>query len=104
MTEFGSSKFMEAVEFTGILSNRHRENPGMNLDWVVISTTFSMCPCTNSNYSWSDFHSWNIVVIRYCDGASFAGDAEGEDLVNFLNSELLLPILIHQTDGVSAFM
>ncbi|XP_034594424.1 pectin acetylesterase 5 isoform X2 [Setaria viridis] len=54
MTEFGSSKFMEAVEFTGILSNRHRENP--------------------------DFHNWNIVVIRYCDGASFAGDAEGEDL------------------------
>ncbi|KAG2593495.1 hypothetical protein PVAP13_5NG112114 [Panicum virgatum] len=53
MTEFGSSKLMEAVEFTGILSNRHQENP--------------------------DFHNWNIVVIRYCDGASFAGDAEGED-------------------------
>nr|CAB3475069.1 unnamed protein product [Digitaria exilis] len=53
-TEFGSSKLMEAVEFTGILSNRHQENP--------------------------DFHNWNIVVIRYCDGASFAGDAEGEDL------------------------
>ncbi|KAJ1286599.1 hypothetical protein BS78_03G364900 [Paspalum vaginatum] len=53
-TEFGSSKFMRAVEFTGILSNHHLENP--------------------------DFYDWNIVVIRYCDGASFAGDAEGEDL------------------------
>jgi len=29
MTEFGSSKLMEAVEFTGILSNRHQENPGI---------------------------------------------------------------------------
>jgi len=69
MTEFGSSKLMEAVEFTGILSNRHQENP--------------------------DFHNWNIVVIRYCDGASFAGDAEGEDQVNSLNSEYEKPILIH---------
>ncbi|GJM92224.1 hypothetical protein PR202_ga08667 [Eleusine coracana subsp. coracana] len=54
MTELGSSKFMEAVNFTRILSNRHHENP--------------------------DFYDWNIVVMRYCDGASFAGDAEGQDL------------------------
>ncbi|KAK3166203.1 hypothetical protein QOZ80_1AG0042730 [Eleusine coracana subsp. coracana] len=54
MTELGSSKYMEAVNFTGILSNRHHENP--------------------------DFYDWNIVVMRYCDGASFAGDAEGQDM------------------------
>lgn len=54
MTNFGSSKYMGAVNFTGILSNDHTENP--------------------------DFYNWNTVVIRYCDGASFAGDAEGEDL------------------------
>ncbi|XP_062228180.1 pectin acetylesterase 5-like [Phragmites australis] len=53
MTDLGSSKFMGAVKFSGILSNQHQENP--------------------------DFYNWNIVVIRYCDGASFAGDAEGED-------------------------
>ncbi|CAL4972721.1 unnamed protein product [Urochloa decumbens] len=51
---FGSSKFMRAVKFSGILSNDHLENP--------------------------DFYDWNIVVVRYCDGASFSGDAEGEDL------------------------
>ncbi|KAL5227150.1 hypothetical protein ABZP36_015415 [Zizania latifolia] len=27
----------------------------------------------------SDFYNWNKVVLRYCDGASFAGDAEGQD-------------------------
>ncbi|XP_035817808.1 pectin acetylesterase 5 isoform X3 [Zea mays] len=54
MTNFGSSKYMGAVNFTGILSNDHTENP--------------------------DFYNWNTVVIRYCDGASFAGDAEGGDL------------------------
>ncbi|CAD6235538.1 unnamed protein product [Miscanthus lutarioriparius] len=54
MTSFGSSKYMSAVNFNGILSNDHIENP--------------------------DFYNWNIAVIRYCDGGSFAGDAEGEDL------------------------
>ncbi|KAL6614025.1 hypothetical protein ACP70R_036295 [Stipagrostis hirtigluma subsp. patula] len=53
VTDLGSSNFMEAVEFNGILSNKHPQNP--------------------------DFYNWNKVVIRYCDGASFAGDAEGED-------------------------
>uniref|UniRef100_K3XJK6 Pectin acetylesterase n=1 Tax=Setaria italica TaxID=4555 RepID=K3XJK6_SETIT len=53
-SSLGSSKFMRALKFSGILSNDHLENP--------------------------DFYDWNIVVVRYCDGASFAGDAEGEDL------------------------
>ncbi|CAL4946199.1 unnamed protein product [Urochloa decumbens] len=53
-TALGSSKFMEPVEFDGILSNQHQLNP--------------------------DFYDWNKVVIRYCDGASFSGDAEGEDM------------------------
>lgn len=53
MTALGSSKLMEPVQFDGILSNRHQLNP--------------------------DFYDWNKVVIRYCDGASFSGDAEGED-------------------------
>ncbi|KAI8531841.1 hypothetical protein RHMOL_Rhmol11G0167200 [Rhododendron molle] len=50
-TRRGSSNFMEKVlPFTGILSNKAEENP--------------------------DFFNWNRVKIRYCDGASFAGDSE----------------------------
>ncbi|XP_062207738.1 pectin acetylesterase 5-like [Phragmites australis] len=53
MTDLGSSKFMGAVEFSGILSSKHSKNPY--------------------------FYNWNKVDIRYCDGGSFAGDAEGKD-------------------------
>ncbi|KAK8489919.1 hypothetical protein V6N13_003017 [Hibiscus sabdariffa] len=56
-TRRGSSKFMEKqLNFTGILSNKPAENP--------------------------DFYNWNRVRVRYCDGASFAG--EGHDEVNQL--------------------
>ncbi|GMI98941.1 Pectin Acetyesterase 6, pectin acetylesterase 6 [Hibiscus trionum] len=56
-TRRGSSKFMEKqLNFTGILSNKPAENP--------------------------DFYNWNRVRVRYCDGASFAG--EGQDEVNQL--------------------
>ncbi|CAF2264226.1 BnaA04g27440D [Brassica napus] len=49
----GSSNFMEkALPFTGILSNKPLENP--------------------------DFFNWNRVKLRYCDGASFAGDSQDE--------------------------
>lgn len=57
-TRRGSSKFMEKqLPFTGILSNKAEENP--------------------------DFYNWNRVKVRYCDGASFAG--EGQDEANKLN-------------------
>ena len=36
----------------------------------------------------SDFYNWNKVFVRYCDGASFSGDAEGEAEVIFLGSNL----------------
>ncbi|TKY52366.1 Pectin acetylesterase 12 [Spatholobus suberectus] len=50
-TRRGSSTFMEKqIPFTGILSNNAEDNP--------------------------DFFNWNRVKIRYCDGASFAGDGE----------------------------
>uniref|UniRef100_A0A0D6R6B2 Pectin acetylesterase n=1 Tax=Araucaria cunninghamii TaxID=56994 RepID=A0A0D6R6B2_ARACU len=52
-TRRGSSRYMEqAIMFTGILSNKRSENP--------------------------DFYNWNRVKLRYCDGASFSGDMEGE--------------------------
>jgi len=53
MTDLGSSMFMKEIEFEGILSNNRSQNPY--------------------------FYNWNKVDIRYCDGGSFAGDAEGKD-------------------------
>ncbi|KAL8166303.1 hypothetical protein V2J09_007802 [Rumex salicifolius] len=48
-TRRGSSKYMEKyIPFTGLLSNKPEENP--------------------------DFYNWNRVKVRYCDGASFAGE------------------------------
>ncbi|MCL7035946.1 hypothetical protein MKW94_014179, partial [Papaver nudicaule] len=48
-TALGSSKFMDLkVPFTGILSKDESQNP--------------------------EFFNWNKVKIRYCDGASFAGN------------------------------
>jgi hypothetical protein len=64
--------------------------------------------CTNSMGAWSDFYNWNKVDIRYCDGGSFAGDAEGKDRVNILlwilNFWFEPPIIITQTDGVTPLM
>ncbi|GLJ19761.1 hypothetical protein SUGI_0357950 [Cryptomeria japonica] len=52
-TRRGSSRYMErAIVFSGILSDKFSENP--------------------------DFYNWNRVKLRYCDGASFTGDVEGE--------------------------
>ncbi|KAL3625666.1 Pectin acetylesterase 2 [Castilleja foliolosa] len=52
-TRRGSSNyFQKQIPFTGILSNKASENP--------------------------DFYNWNRVKIRYCDGASFAGDSENK--------------------------
>ncbi|XP_058738428.1 pectin acetylesterase 2-like [Vicia villosa] len=52
-TRRGSSKYMDKqIPFTGILSNKAEENP--------------------------DFFNWNRVKVRYCDGASFAGDSQNE--------------------------
>ncbi|CAO2167333.1 unnamed protein product [Urochloa humidicola] len=52
MTEYGSSKLMEPIAFDGIFNDQQPQNP--------------------------DFYNWNKVFVRYCDGASFSGNAEGE--------------------------
>ncbi|KAH7433077.1 hypothetical protein KP509_07G054100 [Ceratopteris richardii] len=49
-THLGSSRFMNATVFQGILSSSPRINPY--------------------------FYNWNRVKVRYCDGGSFSGDAE----------------------------
>ncbi|KAL6531329.1 hypothetical protein OROHE_014398 [Orobanche hederae] len=54
-TRRGSTRYMSNTEvFSGILSNNASLNPG---------------------FQWLDFYNWNRVKLRYCDGASFAGDA-----------------------------
>ncbi|KAI3756133.1 hypothetical protein L1987_55947 [Smallanthus sonchifolius] len=55
---FGSSELMPELNFTGLLSNQQDQNP--------------------------NFYNWNIVYMRYCDGASFTGDVEEVDPVNKL--------------------
>ncbi|KAM0856914.1 hypothetical protein ACQ4PT_048821 [Festuca glaucescens] len=53
MTVLGSSDFMKPMQFagSGILDSDQHLNP--------------------------DFYNWNKVYVRYCDGASFSGDAKG---------------------------
>ncbi|XP_062003058.1 pectin acetylesterase 6-like isoform X2 [Rosa rugosa] len=65
-TRRGSSKYMEKqLPFTGILSNKPEENP--------------------------DFFNWNRVKLRYCDGASFAGDSQNEaSQLNFRGQKIWL--------------
>ncbi|KAK1394696.1 Pectin acetylesterase [Heracleum sosnowskyi] len=45
----GSSKIMQAKNFTGLLADNQQLNP--------------------------DFYNWNRVFVRYCDGASFTGNS-----------------------------
>ncbi|KAK9077770.1 hypothetical protein SSX86_006108 [Deinandra increscens subsp. villosa] len=54
----GSSKLMQELYFSGILSNRKDQNP--------------------------NFYNWNRVYMRYCDGSSFTGDVEEVDQANNL--------------------
>ncbi|XP_074349172.1 pectin acetylesterase 9 isoform X2 [Apium graveolens] len=58
-TRRGSTRYMNKWEvFSGILSNNASLNP--------------------------DFYNWNRVKIRYCDGASFAGDAKFDNGTSLL--------------------
>ncbi|KAK6139504.1 hypothetical protein DH2020_026764 [Rehmannia glutinosa] len=67
-TRRGSSNYFEKqIPFTGILSNKPGENP--------------------------DFYNWNRVKIRYCDGASFAGDGEDKALLSGCSAGGLATIL-----------
>ncbi|KAM0831738.1 hypothetical protein ACQ4PT_065337 [Festuca glaucescens] len=54
MTDLGSSSFMKPVMFAGagIFDGDQLQNP--------------------------NFYNWNKVYARYCDGASFSGDGEGQ--------------------------
>ncbi|CAF2144775.1 BnaA02g32770D [Brassica napus] len=71
-TRRGSTRFMsKTAVFTGILSNNASLNP--------------------------DFYNWNKVRLRYCDGASFAGDAQfrnGTSMLYFRGQRIWKAIIL----------
>ncbi|XP_048127644.1 pectin acetylesterase 9 isoform X4 [Rhodamnia argentea] len=71
-TRRGSTRYMNKLEvFSGILSNNASLNP--------------------------DFYNWNRVKLRYCDGASFAGDAKfdnGTSLLYFRGQKIWRAIIL----------
>lgn len=71
-TRRGSTRYMSKLEvFSGILSNNASLNP--------------------------DFYNWNRVKLRYCDGASFAGDAvfnNGTSLLYFRGQRIWQAIIL----------
>ncbi|XP_056159016.1 pectin acetylesterase 9 isoform X3 [Syzygium oleosum] len=71
-TRRGSTRYMTKLEvFSGILSNNASLNP--------------------------DFYNWNRVKLRYCDGASFAGDAKfdnGTSLLYFRGQKIWQAIIL----------
>ncbi|GMP81142.1 hypothetical protein CsSME_00035951 [Camellia sinensis var. sinensis] len=71
-THRGSTPYMNKLEvFSGILTNNASLNP--------------------------DFYNWNRVKIRYCDGASFAGDAtfdNGTSLLYFRGQRIWKAIIL----------
>ncbi|KAM7504763.1 hypothetical protein LguiB_003667 [Lonicera macranthoides] len=71
-TRRGSTRYMNKWEvFSGILSNNASQNP--------------------------DFYNWNRVKLRYCDGASFAGNAKfdnGTSLLYFRGQRIWEAIIL----------
>ncbi|XP_019149781.1 PREDICTED: pectin acetylesterase 9 isoform X2 [Ipomoea nil] len=71
-TKRGSTNFMTKWEvFSGILSNNASLNP--------------------------DFYNWNRVKIRYCDGASFAGDSKFDNgtILLYFRGQRIWQAIIH---------
>ncbi|RXH82087.1 hypothetical protein DVH24_036428 [Malus domestica] len=81
-TRRGSSKYMEKqLVFSGILSNKAEENPGLPLKLNAMLAHLLFPRLTVLTlifiiYGIADFFNWNRVKVRYCDGASFSGDSE----------------------------
>jgi len=90
------------IPFTGILSNSAEDNPGSHsIKQPELYSIFAFSISSPLSLTLfrvvADFFNWNRVKIRYCDGASFAGD--GEHRVNFdvfvlLKIEIMLNHLI----------
>jgi len=75
------------IPFTGILSNKAEENPGFfsveKIEMIKFFSFLFLVICISRFVHvivriFVDFFNWNRVKLRYCDGASFAGDSEDE--------------------------
>ena len=74
------------IPFTGIMSDKPEENPGI----LILNPSLSLYASSIYENSFgiyqkltfiltvvmmlTDFYNWNRVKIRYCDGASFTGE------------------------------
>nr|KYP74789.1 Protein notum isogeny [Cajanus cajan] len=86
-TRRGSTRYMTKWEvFSGILSNNATLNPGNPVVHNVAPQQRHVPPDSLSRilvswlllfflFSLGNFYNWNRVKLRYCDGASFTGDA-----------------------------
>jgi hypothetical protein len=63
-----------------------------------------ICPSTVLISTLSDFYNWNRVYVRYCDGASFSGDAEGRAQVIFSESCSDIAVLVAWSGDVLLVM
>ena len=96
----GSSDLMEKeIPFGGIMSSSPADNPGPSDcdDDLTSSCIASRSVCRAlliDQVRATDFYNWNRVKIRYCDGASFAGEgfdkAQQTDHLPYNFSVLLL--------------
>ncbi|XP_020260663.1 pectin acetylesterase 12-like [Asparagus officinalis] len=58
------------IEFTGIMSDKPKENP--------------------------DFFNWNRVKVRYCDGASFTGESENKQKGLFFRGQRIWQVAMEE--------
>lgn len=87
------------IPFTGILSNKAEENPGLHsIDLFNLERSYCVFFFLALSallmllfLMLADFFNWNRVKLRYCDGASFAGD--NEDQVEFYLGALEMKII-----------
>ena len=95
----GSSDLMEKeIPFGGIMSSSPADNPGPSDcdDDLTSSCIASRSACRAlliDQVRATDFYNWNRVKIRYCDGASFAGEGFDKAQQIFLSAAY---IYLHQ--------
>ncbi|KAJ4819241.1 Pectin acetylesterase [Rhynchospora pubera] len=73
-TALGSSKYMDKIYFSAILSSKSEENP--------------------------DFYNWNRVRVRYCDGASFAGEGYDNESGLYFRGQRIWSAITEELMGI----
>ncbi|RVW33804.1 Pectin acetylesterase 5 [Vitis vinifera] len=82
-TALGSSNYMERqVRFSGILSHDSSQNPGKFYPATMHGLFFS-----SISHVLFYFFDWNKVKLRYCDGASFAGNSQKNETQLFFRGQ-----------------